>query len=174
MAATTSTRSALRRFVLAAGIALAAIGLLGAEVAPLRRLAVPVDGVRIADLRDAFVDRRGGHRDAAIDIAAPPGTAVLAADDGTVVEILRSSSGALTIHQLDPDRRYAYSYAHLDRRADGIGEGRRVRRGDAHGYVGTDANPPPDSPHLRFAVVRLGADKDWRRGEAVDPFEAFE
>jgi murein DD-endopeptidase MepM/ murein hydrolase activator NlpD len=174
MADATSTPLALRRFALAAGIALAAIGLLGADVAPLRRLAVPVEGVRVADLRDTFADGRPGHRHEAIDIAAPRGTPVLAADDGTVVKLFTSAPGGLTIYQFDPDQRYAYYYAHLDRYADGVGEGRRVRRGDVIGYVGTTGNAPPNSPHLHFAVFRLGAEKRWWQGEAVDPFEAFD
>ena len=81
--ATTASRLALRRFAVAAGVALGAIGLLGADVAPLRRLAVPVEGVRAADLRDTFADGRPGHRHEAIDIAAPRGTAVLRSEEHT-------------------------------------------------------------------------------------------
>jgi len=171
--ATTASRLALRRFAVAAGIALGAIGLLGADVAPLRRLAVPVEGVRAADLRDTFGDGRPGHRHEAIDIAAPRGTAVLAADDGTVVKLFTSVPGGLTIYQFDPDSRYAYYYAHLDRYADGVVEGMKVRRGDVIGYVGTTGNAPPDAPHLHFAVFRLGAERRWWQGEAIDPIQAF-
>jgi len=171
--ATTTSRLALRRFAVAAGVALGAIGLLGADVAPLRRLAVPVEGVRAADLRDTFADGRPGHRHEAIDIAAPRGTAVLAADDGTVVKLFTSVPGGLTIYQFDPDSRYAYYYAHLDRYADGIVEGMKVRRGDVIGYVGTTGNAPPDAPHLHFAVFRLGAERRWWQGEAIDPIQAF-
>jgi len=171
--ATTTSRLALRRFAVAAGIALGAIGLLGADVAPLRRLAVPVEGVRAADLRDTFADGRPGHRHEAIDIAAPRGTAVLAADDGTVVKLFTSVPGGLTIYQFDPDSRYAYYYAHLDRYADGVVEGMKVRRGDVIGYVGTTGNAPPDAPHLHFAVFRLGAERRWWQGEAIDPIQAF-
>jgi len=171
--ATTTSRLALRRFAVAAGVALGAIGLLGADVAPLRRLAVPVEGVRAADLRDTFADGRPGHRHEAIDIAAPRGTAVLAADDGTVVKLFTSVPGGLTIYQFDPDSRYAYYYAHLDRYADGIVEGMKVRRGDVIGYVGTTGNAPPDAPHLHFAVFRLGAEKRWWQGEPIDPIQAF-
>jgi peptidoglycan LD-endopeptidase LytH len=174
MAATNTTRTALRRFALAAAIALGAIGLLGADVAPLRRLGVPVEGVRVVDLRDTFGDGRPGHRHEAIDIAAPRGTAVLAADDGTVVKLFTSVPGGLTIYQFDPDERYAYYYAHLDRYADGVAEGRRVRRGEVIGYVGTTGNAAPDAPHVHFAVFRLGPEKRWWQGEAVDPFQAFE
>ena len=173
MAEPTTTGRALRRFGVAAGIALGAIGLLGADFAPLRRLAIPVEGVRVADLRNTFDEGRAGHRHGAIAIAAPRGTPVLAADDGTVVKLFTSVPGGLTIYQFDPDERYAYHYAHLDRYAEGVGEGKRVRRGDVIGYVGTTGNAPADAAHLHFAVFRLGPEKRWWQGEAVDPSQAF-
>ena len=168
--AATATRLALRRFAVAASVALAALGLLGADFAPLRRLAVPVEGVRAADLRDTFAEGRPGHRHEAIDIAAPRGTAVLATDDGTVAKLFTSVPGGLTIYQFDPEQRYAYYYAHLDRYAEGLREGMRLRRGDVIGYVGTTGNAPADAPHLHFAVFRLGPEKQWWKGEAVDPY----
>jgi murein DD-endopeptidase MepM/ murein hydrolase activator NlpD len=168
-----SSASPLRGFALAAGIALAAIALLGADGAPLRRLAIPVEGVRAAELRDTFADGRPGHRHEAIDIAAARGTPVRAADDGTVAKLFTSVPGGLTIYQFDPDERFAYYYAHLDRYAEGLREGMRVRRGDLIGYVGTSGNAPADAPHLHFAVFRLGPEKQWWKGEAVDPFDAL-
>jgi len=168
-----SEGSPLRGFALAAGIALAAIALLGADGAPLRRLAIPVEGIRAADLRDTFADGRPGHRHEAIDIAAARGTPVRAADDGTVAKLFTSVPGGLTVYQFDPDERFAYYYAHLDRYAEGLREGMRLRRGDLIGYVGTSGNAPADAPHLHFAVFRLGPEKHWWKGEAVDPFDAL-
>ena len=161
------------RFAVAATVALAAIALLGANGAPLRRLAVPVEGVRTADLRNTFHEGRGGRRHEAIDIAAPRGARVLAVDDGKLVKLFTSVPGGLTVYQFDPDERFAYYYAHLDRYADGLREGMRLRRGDVIGYVGTTGNAQPDAPHLHFAVFRLGPEKQWWKGEAVDPFDAF-
>ena len=151
--ATPPTALAVGRCALAAGVALAAISLRGAEVAPLSRLAVPVEGVRIAALR---------------------GTSVGAADDATVAKLFTSATGGLTIYQFDPDARYAYRYARLDRNTDGVVEGSRVHRGDLIGYVGTSGESSAAARHLHFAVVRLGAEKRWWQGEAVDPFLAFE
>lgn len=165
--------SPLRGFVLAAGIALAAIALLGADGAPLRRLAIPVEGVRAAALRDTFAEGRPGHPHEAIDIAAPRGARVLAADDGTLVKLFTSVAGGLAIYQFDPDERFAYCYARLDRYADGLREGMRLHRGDFIGYVGTTGNTPPDAAHLHFAVFRLGRERQWWKGEAVDPFDAL-
>lgn len=165
--------AAVRGFAIAAGVALAAIALLGADGAPLRRLAIPVEGVRPGDLHNTFHEGRAGHRHEAIDIAAPRGTRVLAADDGTLVKLFNSVPGGLTIYQFDPDERFAYYYAHLDRYADGMHEGKRLRRGDVIGYVGTSGNAAADAPHLHFAVFRLGRDKRWWQGEPVDPFDAL-
>jgi len=163
----------LRGFAIAAVIALAAIGLLAADGAPLRRLALPVEGVRIADLHDTASEGRPGRRQQAVDIAAPRGTRVLAADDGTLAKLVTSVAGGLTVYQFDPGRRFAYSYARLDRYADGLREGMRLRRGDTIGYVGTSGNAPREAPHLRFAVFRLGPEKAWWQGEAIDPLDAF-
>lgn len=166
-------RTAALRFAVAACVALAAIALLGANGAPLRRLAVPVEGVRAGDLRNTFHEGRVGHRHEAIDIAAPRGARVLAVDDGRLVKLFTSVPGGLTVYQFDPDERFAYYYAHLDRYADGLREGMALRRGDVIGYVGTTGNAAPDAPHLHFAVFRLGPEKQWWKGEAIDPFDAF-
>ena len=160
-------------FALAACIALAAMALLGADAAPLRRLAIPVEGVGAAALRDAFADGRPGHPHEAIDIPAARGTPVRAADDGTLVKLFTSDAVGLTIYQFDPDQRFAYAYAHLDRYAEGVREGMPLRRGDLIGYVGTTGNAPRDAPHLHFAVLRLGPEKHWWQGTAVDPFDAL-
>jgi len=163
----------LRGFAVAAGVALAAIGLLAADAMPLRRLAIPVEGVRATELHDTFHEGRPGHPHEAIDIAAPRGTRVLAVDDGKVAKLFTSVPGGLTVYQFDPDERFAYYYAHLDRYAEGLREGMRLRRGDVIGYVGTSGDAPPDAPHLHFAVFRLGPERQWWKGEAIDPFEAL-
>ena len=139
----------------------------------LRSLAIPVEGVAAADLRDTFDEGRAGHRHEAIDIAAPRGTRVVAADDGTLVKLFTSVPGGLTIYQFDPESRFAYYYAHLDRYADGVREGMPLRRGELIGYVGTSGNAAPNAPHLHFAVFRLGPERRWWKGEAVNPFGAL-
>ena len=144
-----------------------------ASTGALRPLAIPVEGVSVADLRDTFDDGRQGHRHEAIDIAAPRGTRVLAVDDGTLVKLFRSVPGGLTIYQFDRDGRFAYYYAHLDRYADGLREGMRLRRGEVIGYVGTSGNAAPDAPHLHFAVFRLGPERQWWKGQAINPFGAM-
>ena len=145
-----------------------------ASAGDLPRLLIPVDGVRAGDLRDTFDEGRPGHRHEAIDIAAPRGTPVRAADDGTLVKLFTSGPGGLTVYQFDASRRHAYYYAHLDRYADGLREGAALRRGDLIGYVGTSGNAPPGAPHLHFAVFRLGPEKQWWKGDAIDPFPALQ
>ena len=143
-----------------------------AEVSELRgrRLTLPVEGVRADQLVDTFDATRAGGTHEALDILAPRGTPVLAVEDGHVEKLFLSKPGGITIYQFDPSGQYAYYYAHLDRYADGLAEKQQVRRGQVIGYVGTSGNAPPNTPHLHFAVFKLGPEKHWWQGEAIDPF----
>ena len=134
---------------------------------------IPVVGVRSATLRDNFDEGRPLHRHEAIDIAAPHGAAVVAAVDGRLVKLYTSLQGGLTAYQFDPLAHFAYYYAHLDRYADGVVEGMHLKRGQLIGYVGISGNSPKNAPHLHFAIFRLGPEKHWWRGEAVNPFAAL-
>ncbi|MDM0014845.1 M23 family metallopeptidase [Variovorax sp. J22P168] len=138
-----------------------------------RTLRFPVDEVRPETIRDTFEDGRPGHRHEALDIMAPRGTPVRAVDDGRLVKLFDSRPGGLTIYQFDPEGRLAYYYAHLDRYADGLREGMQLRRGDVIGYVGSTGNAAPDAPHLHFAVFLLGPERQWWKGEALNPYEAL-
>ena len=135
-----------------------------------RRLMVPVRGVERAAIRDNDNSRRGPRTHNALDIMAPRGTPVLAADDGRVARIYHHPLGGLSVYQYDPGEAFAYYYAHMDAFAAGLREGAAVKRGDVIGYVGTTGNATPTSPHLHFAVYRLGADRKWWRGTAVNPY----
>ena len=136
-------------------------------------LLLPVQGVAASDLRDTFDDGRDGDKRGheAIDIIAPRGTPVLAADDGRIAKLFLSEPGGITVYQFDPSGQFAYYYAHLDRYADGLAEGQTVRRGAVLGYVGTSGNASTDAPHLHFALFRLGPEKQWWKGEPINPFE---
>lgn len=138
------------------------------------RLLVPVRGVSRSELRDTFDERRGDRRHEALDILAPRGTPVMAVADGHVEKLFTSLPGGLTIYHFDPTGTHCYYYAHLDRYAGGLREGQQVRRGQVLGYVGTTGNAPKDTPHLHFAVFRLGPEKRWWDGEPVNPFEWFQ
>jgi murein DD-endopeptidase MepM/ murein hydrolase activator NlpD len=132
-------------------------------------LIVPVQGLAKSSLQDNFGDPREGGAHDAIDIPAPRGTPVLAAAEGNVVKLFTSERGGLTVYQFDDSRTWCYYYAHLDRYAPGLKEGALLRQGDVLGFVGTTGNAPPDTPHLHFSVFRLGPEKAWWKGEAVDP-----
>jgi murein DD-endopeptidase MepM/ murein hydrolase activator NlpD len=134
---------------------------------------VPVSGVEASSLRSNFDEMRGGgnRRHEALDILAPRGTPVVAAVDGRIAKLFTSAAGGLTIYQFDPEERFCYYYAHLDAYASDLNEGETVQRGQIIGYVGTTGNAPPDTPHLHFAVFRLGPDKRWWEGEPIDPVD---
>ncbi|NKE64245.1 M23 family metallopeptidase [Ramlibacter sp. RBP-2] len=152
-----------------------ATGAVAADAAALlasRPLIVPVAGVPPSALTDMFDDARGGRRHEAIDILAPTGTKVFAVDDGTVAKLFTSKPGGLTVYQFDPQGRLAYYYAHLDRYAEGLKEGMTLRRGDLVGYVGTSGNAG-NTPHLHFAVFRLGPERRWWEGDPVNPYPAL-
>ncbi len=134
---------------------------------------MPVEGAGRQDLHDSFLESRGGHRHEAIDILAPRGTPVLAAVDGSIAKLFTSARGGLTIYEFDRDGTYCYYYAHLDRYAEGLHERQAVRRGDRIGYVGTSGDAPPETPHLHFTIFRLGPDKRWWEGVAIDPYPAL-
>ena len=141
-----------------------------AELLASHRLIIPIAGVSRARLRDTFDERRGASPHEAIDIAAPRGTPVLAVGDGQIVKLFESVPGGHTIYQFDPDEKFAYYYAHLDAYAAGLREGMQVKRGEVLGYVGTSGNAAPDAPHLHFAIFRLGPERRWWKGEAVNPY----
>jgi murein DD-endopeptidase MepM/ murein hydrolase activator NlpD len=45
-----------------------------------------------------------------------------------------------------------------------------VRRGSVIGYVGATGNTRVDASHLHFAIFRLGPEKQWWKGDPVNPF----
>lgn len=174
-----NTRLGLTALVLAAAAALplAACAQDTSDLADLRArgLLIPVESVTAAQLADSYLQQRGGgdRPHEALDIAAPRGTPVLAVEDGHIAKLFLSKPGGLTIYQFDPQSRYAYYYAHLDRYADGLAEGQGVRKGQVIGYVGSTGNASPQAPHLHFAIFRLGTERQWWRGAPLNPFKVW-
>ena len=155
------------------GLTLSAdVSVTGVDIANLRTrgLMIPVKDVPASALVSSFNDARGGRKHEAIDILAPRGTPVIAADDGVVQKLFTSVAGGLTVYEFDPDQRYCYYYAHLDRYAAGLHEGQPLRRGEILGYVGTSGNASKDTPHLHFALIRLDPDRRWWKGTYVNPY----
>jgi murein DD-endopeptidase MepM/ murein hydrolase activator NlpD len=136
-----------------------------------RDLEMPVDGVDDDHLRDTFADARGKRAHEAIDIMAPRHTPVHAVEDGVIAKVFDSKGGGgLSLYQFDPTNTYCYYYAHLDRYADGMRDGVRVRRGQIIGYVGSTGNASPNAPHLHFGIFRLTSDRVWWKGEPINPY----
>lgn len=137
-----------------------------------RRLLVPVANVRPDVLPNTFDEARAGgaRRHEALDIRAPRGTPVLSADTGRISKLFTSDAGGLTIYASEPSGRFVYYYAHLDRYDPRVREGMAVSRGDTIGYVGTTGNAPPNTPHLHFAVMKLGDPKRWWDGAPINPY----
>ena len=135
-----------------------------------RDLEIPVKGIDDDDLRDTYADSRGSRAHEAIDIMAPRGTEVRAVEAGQIQKLFTSKAGGVTIYQFDRSATFCYYYAHLDRYAPGLEEGQEVKRGQVIGYVGTTGNASPNAPHLHFAIFRLTAERQWWKGEPVNPY----
>lgn len=130
----------------------------------------PIRGLSLANLRDMFEEVHNGHPHEAIDIMEPRGTPVRAVVSGTIRKLFLSKPGGNTIYQFDEMGVYCYYYAHLDAYAEGLREGMRVESRDVIGFVGSTGNADPGAPHLHFAIFKLGPEKQWWKGKAVDPY----
>ena len=85
-------------------------------------------------------------------------------------DLFISKPGGLTIYQFDAQGEYCYYYAHLDRYAPGLAAGQILHRGDVVGYVGSTGNASPEGPHLHFSIFRLGPEKRWWEGTAINAY----
>ncbi len=80
-----------------------------------RHILVPVAGADMTKVEDSFYEPRdGGRTHRAIDILAPRGTPILAADDGKILRMSTSELGGISMYTVDPDARLVYYYAHMD------------------------------------------------------------
>jgi len=135
-------------------------------------LVVPVAGVQVAELVDTFGDPRGGgtRGHGALDIMAPAGTPVLAAEGGTVEKLFESVEGGHTLYVRSADRRFVFYYAHLQDYRAGLAEGDYVGKGTQIATVGATGDADPTAPHLHFEVKRMGPDDTWYEGEGINPY----
>ncbi|MBA3328262.1 MAG: M23 family metallopeptidase, partial [Solirubrobacterales bacterium] len=121
----------------------------GDDAPPAPRPVLPVKGV-VPHCGD-FACPRPGHRHNGLDLTAPAGTPVRAAEDGRVA-LLRDTGGYGNFVCLQHRRRLATCYAHLDAFDDGLAVGRLVLRGARVGTVGSTG--VSSGPHLHFEVRR--------------------
>ncbi len=136
-----------------------------------RGLEIPVAGATLRQVHDSFDEGRdGGRSHRAMDIMAPRGTPVLAADSGRVMRVSTNALGGNTIYASDPQGKVVYYYAHLDHYQQGLAAGQLIARGDTLGFVGTTGNAPKDTPHLHFQVMRMRTDGKYWDGEPINPY----
>lgn len=135
-------------------------------------LIVPVAGIAPAQLADTFGDARGGgtRGHGAIDIMAPRGTPVLAAQAGRVEKLFESNDGGHTVYVRSADGGTVAYYAHLDTYATGLVEGQTVRQGQQIGTVGSTGDASPEAPHLHFEVKLMAPGDKWYQGRGVNPY----
>ena len=86
-----------------------------------------------------------------IDFAAPSGTPIKAAADGTV-ELAKYSGGYGNLIVLKHWGQYSTAYGHLSRFASGLRKGQKVSQGDVIGYVGTTGMSTGPHLHYEFRV----------------------
>ena len=135
------------------------------------KLIVPVVGVKPDQLLDTFADARSeGRSHEAIDIPAPAGTPVVAAADGEIIKLFLSERGGTTIHQLSPDKKLVFYYAHLQGYAAGIYPGKLVRQGEVIGYVGDTGNAGAGNYHLHFSIAAIADPKRYWEGANINPY----
>ena len=94
---------------------------------------------------------------AGIDFAAPPGTPILAAGAGRVIEAGRNGGYGRWV-KIGHEGGLATGYAHLSRIAPGVRRSARVRQGQVIGYVGSSGLST--GPHLHFELHRNGRPVD--------------
>lgn len=115
----------------------------------------PIDGARISSnfgkRRHPILGYTKLH--SGTDFAAPTGTPIYAAGDGTV-EMSRRYGGYGNYVRLRHANGYQTAYAHMNGFARGIREGRRVKQGQVIGYVGTTGRST--GPHLHYEVIVNG------------------
>ena len=86
-----------------------------------------------------------------LDFAAPKGTPVFAAGDGTITRIGYTGNYGEYI-RIRHNGTYNTGYAHLSGYAKGMKRGKRVRQGQVIGYVGSTGMST--GPHLHYEVMR--------------------
>lgn len=97
------------------------------------------------------------RRHSGVDLAAPAGTTVHAAANGTVTFVgWRHGYGRLV--KINHGSGYATRYAHMSKFAAGLAKGDRVKRGQTVGYVG--ASGLATGYHLHFEIRKNGVAHD--------------
>ena len=115
----------------------------------------PINGARLSSgygvRRHPILGFNKMHR--GVDFAAPTGTPIYAAGDGTVV--YRGRNGAYGNYiRIRHNSEYSTAYAHLSKFNRRARNGQRVKQGQIIGYVGSTGRST--GPHLHYEILRRG------------------
>lgn len=112
----------------------------------------PVDGARLSSgfgmRKHPVLGYSKMHK--GTDFAAPTGTPIYAAGDGTIEYAGRKGSYGNYV-RLRHNSTLKTAYAHMHNIAKGMGTGKRVKQGDVIGYIG--ATGRVTGPHLHYEVL---------------------
>jgi murein DD-endopeptidase MepM/ murein hydrolase activator NlpD len=112
----------------------------------------PIDGARLSSgfgrRKHPVLGYTRMHR--GVDFAAPSGTPIYAAGNGSIAEIGRNGGYGKYI-RIRHNGRYQTAYGHMSRFARGLRGGSRVRQGQVIGYVGSTGRST--GPHLHFEIL---------------------
>jgi murein DD-endopeptidase MepM/ murein hydrolase activator NlpD len=118
-------------------------------------LRTPVNGARISSgfglRRHPVLGYSKMHK--GTDFAAPSGTPILAAGNGTIVYRGRKGSYGNYV-QIKHNAEYSTAYAHASKFNNRFRLGSKVKQGDVVAYIGTTGRST--GPHLHFEVLRSG------------------
>ncbi|MCB9990394.1 MAG: peptidoglycan DD-metalloendopeptidase family protein [Rhodospirillales bacterium] len=113
----------------------------------------PIDGARLSSgfgkRKHPVLGYEKMHK--GVDFAAPRGTPIYAAGDGTIEKAGPFSSYGNYI-RIRHNASLKTAYAHLNGFAKGISSGKRVKQGQIIGYVGTTGRST--GPHLHYEVLQ--------------------
>jgi murein DD-endopeptidase MepM/ murein hydrolase activator NlpD len=111
----------------------------------------PIDGARLSSgfgrRKHPILGYTRVHQ--GVDFAAPSGTPIYAAGNGSIEQIGRNGGYGKYI-RIRHNGRFDTAYAHMSRFASGLKRGSRVRQGQVIGYVGTTGRST--GPHLHYEI----------------------
>ncbi len=115
----------------------------------------PINGARLSSgfgsRRHPVLGYNKMHK--GLDFAAPRGTPIYAAGDGTIEKMGPYSSYG-NYARIRHNSEIKTAYAHMKGFAKGLGAGKRVKQGQIIGYVGTTGRST--GPHLHYEVIKGG------------------
>jgi len=118
-------------------------------------LRTPIDGARLSSgfgmRQHPILGYTAMHR--GVDFAAPTGTPIQAAGNGTI-EMVGTNGGYGNYIRIRHTNAYATAYAHLSGFAKGLRKGNRVSQGQVIGFLGSTGSST--GPHLHYEVLSGG------------------